>query len=48
MLKLFITIRQIGLYSTQRAYVLKNELADLETALIRYTLNYLNEKVNIT
>ncbi len=37
--------RHISLYSTQRAYILKNELADLETALVRYTLNYLNNKV---
>lgn len=34
----------ISLYSTQRAYILKNELADLETALVRYTLSYLNDQ----
>lgn len=34
--------KHIALYSTQRAYILKNELADLETALVRYTLDYLN------
>ncbi len=38
--------RHVSLYSTQRAYILKNELANLETALLRYTLNYLNSQVN--
>ncbi|RNA08709.1 serine--tRNA mitochondrial-like [Brachionus plicatilis] len=37
---------QISLYSMQRSYILKKELADLETALVRYTLNYLNDQVN--
>ena len=37
----------ISLYSVQRAYILRNELADLEAALIKYTLNYLNEKVKL-
>ena len=35
----------ISLYSTQRAYILRNELADLEQALVQYTLQYLNDKV---
>ena len=40
--------RQIGIYSTQRAYILKKELADLETALVRYTLDFLDKKVTLT
>jgi len=39
---------QISLYSTQRAYVLRNELADLETALVQYTLDYLAKQGFIT
>ena len=35
----------ISLYSTQRAYILRNELADLEQALVQYTLKYLKDKV---
>lgn len=35
----------ISLYSTQRAYILRNELADLEQALVQYTLKYLKAKV---
>lgn len=35
---------QISLYSTQRAYILKKELADLEHALVRYTLSNLRKK----
>jgi seryl-tRNA synthetase len=44
--KLFGWLKEdsISLYSIERAYILKNELADLETALIRYTLGYLNGK----
>ena len=38
--------RQIGAYSSQRAYILRRELADLEVALIQYTLKYLNDHVN--
>lgn len=34
----------ISLYSTQRAYILRNELADLEQALVQYTLKYLKDK----
>lgn len=37
--------RHIPLYSMQRAYILRNELADLETALVKYTLNYLSDNV---
>jgi hypothetical protein len=37
--------RQIGLFSTQRAYILKGDLAHLEDALVKYTLNYLQNKV---
>ncbi|CAF0792264.1 unnamed protein product [Brachionus calyciflorus] len=35
---------QLPLYSTQRSYIIKKELADLETALVKYTLRFLNEK----
>jgi seryl-tRNA synthetase len=37
--------RQIGLFSTQRAYILKGDLAHLEDALVKYTLNYLQNKL---
>lgn len=37
--------RHISHFSTQRAYILKKELADLETALVRYTLKFLADKV---
>ena len=35
----------LSVYSIQRAYILKKELADLENALIKYTLDFLNSKV---
>jgi len=39
----WLTEEHIPLYSMQRAYILRNELADLETALVKYTLNYLSD-----
>ena len=36
----------LSVYSIQRAYILRKELADLENALIKYTLDFLNSKVS--
>jgi seryl-tRNA synthetase len=40
----WLSDQRISLYSTQRSYILKKELADLESALIRYTLSFLKKR----